>query len=59
MNFTPVAALQRVRVIERIRRNKWKVEWIDPNPEVARIQVETASAAAPTQSYYMTPKLLR
>jgi hypothetical protein len=24
--------LQRVRVIEHIRRNKWKAEWIDPNP---------------------------
>jgi len=23
---------QRVRVIDHIRRNKWKVEWIDPNP---------------------------
>jgi hypothetical protein len=23
---------QRVRVIEHVRRNKWKVEWIDPNP---------------------------
>ncbi len=24
--------LQRVQVIAHIRRNKWKVEWIDPNP---------------------------
>jgi hypothetical protein len=24
--------LQRVRVIEHVRRNKWKVVWIDPNP---------------------------
>lgn len=24
--------LQRVRVVEHLRRNKWKVEWIDPNP---------------------------
>jgi hypothetical protein len=23
---------QRVRVIQHIRRNKWRVEWIDPNP---------------------------
>ena len=26
------APLQRVRVIEHVRRNKWRVEWIDPNP---------------------------
>jgi hypothetical protein len=24
--------LQRVRIIEHVRGNKWKVEWIDPNP---------------------------
>ena len=24
--------LERVRVIEHVRRNKWKVQWIDPNP---------------------------
>jgi hypothetical protein len=24
--------LQRVRIIENVRGNKWKVEWIDPNP---------------------------
>jgi hypothetical protein len=28
----PGTPFQRVRVIEHIRRNKWKVEWIDPNP---------------------------
>jgi len=26
------APFQRVKVIAHIRRNKWKVEWIDPNP---------------------------
>lgn len=26
------APFQRVRVIQHIRRNKWKAEWIDPNP---------------------------
>src|SRR5437867_468278 len=25
-------ALQRVRVIEHIRGNKWRAEWIEPNP---------------------------
>jgi hypothetical protein len=25
-------SFQRVRVIEHARRNKWKVEWIEPNP---------------------------
>ena len=29
---TPGTPLQRVRVMEHIRRNKWKVQWIDPNP---------------------------
>jgi hypothetical protein len=28
----PGAQLQRVRIIEHMRRNKWKVTWIDPNP---------------------------
>jgi hypothetical protein len=30
----PAAGLpfERVRVLERIRRNKWKARWIDPNP---------------------------
>jgi hypothetical protein len=30
----PGVPLQRVRVIVYVRRNKWKVEWIDPNPGV-------------------------
>lgn len=29
---TPGTPFQRVRVIAHVRRNKWKVEWIDPNP---------------------------
>ena len=28
----PGVPFQRVRVIEHVRRNKWKVEWIDPDP---------------------------
>src|SRR5579863_9990931 len=29
---SPGAPLQHVRVIEHVRRDKWKVEWIEPNP---------------------------
>jgi len=29
---TPGTPFQRVRIVEHVRRNKWKVEWIDPNP---------------------------
>jgi hypothetical protein len=28
----PGASFQRVRIIEQIRGNKWKAEWVDPNP---------------------------
>jgi hypothetical protein len=28
----PDAPLQRVRIIEHIRGNKWKAEWVNPNP---------------------------
>jgi hypothetical protein len=26
------APFQRVRIIEHIRKNKWKAKWIEPNP---------------------------
>jgi hypothetical protein len=26
------APLQRIRIIQHLRRNKWKAQWIDPNP---------------------------
>ena len=29
---TPGTPFQRVRVVEHARKNKWKVQWIDPNP---------------------------
>ena len=29
---TPGTPSQRVRIIEHVRGNKWKPEWIDPNP---------------------------
>ena len=28
----PGVPLQRVKTIEHIRRNKWRAEWIEPNP---------------------------
>src|SRR5467141_5278589 len=28
----PCTPFQRVRIIEHVRGNKWKAEWIDPNP---------------------------
>jgi hypothetical protein len=28
----PRAKLERVRVLERVRKTKWKAEWIEPNP---------------------------
>lgn len=28
----PDTPLQRVRIIEHVRANKWKAEWIEPNP---------------------------
>lgn len=29
---SPGTPFQRVRILEHIRRNKWRAEWIDPNP---------------------------
>lgn len=29
---SPTEPLQRVRILEHIRGNKWKAEWIEPNP---------------------------
>lgn len=29
---TPDTPLQHIRILEHIRRNKWRAEWIDPNP---------------------------
>ncbi len=26
------APLQRIRILQHIRQNKWKAEWIEPNP---------------------------
>ena len=29
---TPGTPLQHVRIVEHIRRNNWRAEWIEPNP---------------------------
>src|SRR2546426_12516046 len=29
---TPGTPLHHVRIVEHIRRNKWRAEWIEPNP---------------------------
>jgi hypothetical protein len=29
---TPGVPFQRVRILEHVRGNKWKAQWIDPNP---------------------------
>ncbi|MGD1092913.1 MAG: hypothetical protein ABSB35_13105 [Bryobacteraceae bacterium] len=42
--------LQRVRVIEHVRRNKWKVEWIDPNPGLVDY-VESAQLIVPWKEH--------
>lgn len=31
----PGVPLQRVRVLQHVRGNKWKAEWVDPNPGLA------------------------
>src|SRR5579884_2443306 len=43
---SPDAPIQRVRVIEHVRRNKWRVEWVDPNPGLVDY-VESGQLIAP------------
>src|SRR5213593_4471587 len=31
----PGEPIQRVRIVEHVRGNKWKAEWIEPNPGLA------------------------
>src|SRR5262249_36457580 len=28
------ASIQRVRIVEHVRGNRWKAQWIDPNPDL-------------------------
>ena len=43
---SPRTLLQRVRVLQHIRGNKWKAEWIDPNPGLIHY-VESAQIVVP------------
>ena len=43
---SPGTPFQRVRVIGHVRRNKWRVEWIDPNPGLIDY-VESAQLIVP------------
>jgi hypothetical protein len=44
------APFQRVRVIEHVRRNKWKVQWIEPNPGLVDY-VESGQLMAPWKDH--------
>lgn len=43
---TPGTTMQHVRVIEHVRKKKWKVQWIDPNPGLIDY-VESAQLIVP------------
>jgi hypothetical protein len=47
---TPGTPLQRVRIIEHIRGNKWKAEWIDPNPGLIHY-VESSQLIVPWKEH--------
>jgi hypothetical protein len=46
----PRSELQRVRIIEHIRGNKWKAEWIQPNPGLVHY-VESGQLVAPWREH--------
>ena len=45
---TPGTPLQHVRIVEHIRRNKWRAEWIEPNPGL-KDYVESQHLVVPWQ----------
>jgi len=47
---SPAAPLQRVRILEHIRGNRWKAEWIDPNPGLVHF-VESGHLLAPWKEH--------
>ena len=49
-NRSAGAPIQRVRVIEHVRKNKWKVEWIDPNPGLVDY-VESGQLVVPWKAH--------
>jgi hypothetical protein len=46
----PAVPLQRVRIVEHIRGNRWKAEWIDPNPGLVHF-VESGHLLAPWKEH--------
>jgi hypothetical protein len=44
------APLQRIRILQHIRGNKWKAEWIDPNPGLVHY-VESGQLLAPWKEH--------
>src|SRR5581483_2795375 len=44
------AAVQRVRILEHVRANKWKAEWVDPNPGLTHY-VESTHLLAPWKEH--------
>lgn len=46
----PGIAFQRVRIIEHIRGNKWKAEWIEPNPGLVHY-VESGQLIVPWKNH--------
>ena len=47
---SPTAPLQRVRILEHIRGNRWKAEWVDPNPGLVHF-VESGHLLAPWKEH--------
>ena len=47
---SPAAPLQRVRILEHIRGNRWKAEWVDPNPGLVHF-VESGHLLAPWKEH--------
>lgn len=46
----PAVPLQRVRIVEHIRGNRWKAEWIDPNPGLVHF-VESGHLLSPWKEH--------
>ena len=47
---TPGTPFQRVRIIEHIRGNRWKAEWVEPNPELIHY-VESGQLIVPWKEH--------
>jgi len=51
----PGTPFQRVKIIEHVRANKWKAEWIDPNPGLIHY-VESGQLIVPWKEHKAFPK---